>query len=165
METRKTIVWDRRAIVAVVLLFIAVLLLVWTSVFKCQWRWSTGNATNWTASIDRGTFRLTWFEWPPRHIGSIVVGRPDPSRWQPVYHQDSGPLPCGGYCDIPPTTPLGILASGSFWYLWRKRKYPAHYCQKCGYNLTGNTSGICPECGTSITVSEKKSNQQPDAYR
>ncbi len=21
-------------------------------------------------------------------------------------------------------------------------------CQACGYNLTGNTSGICPECGT-----------------
>ena len=24
---------------------------------------------------------------------------------------------------------------------------PGH-CLKCGYNLTGNVSGICPECGT-----------------
>lgn len=23
-------------------------------------------------------------------------------------------------------------------------------CTKCGYNLTGNTSGVCPECGTSV---------------
>ena len=23
-------------------------------------------------------------------------------------------------------------------------------CQACGYSLTGNTSGICPECGTAI---------------
>jgi len=23
-------------------------------------------------------------------------------------------------------------------------------CLKCGYNLTGNTSGTCPECGTPI---------------
>jgi hypothetical protein len=23
-------------------------------------------------------------------------------------------------------------------------------CQKCGYNLTGNISGRCPECGTTI---------------
>ena len=22
------------------------------------------------------------------------------------------------------------------------------HCRKCHYNLTGNTSGICPECGT-----------------
>jgi hypothetical protein len=24
------------------------------------------------------------------------------------------------------------------------------YCSKCGYCLTGNTSGVCPECGTRI---------------
>ena len=23
-------------------------------------------------------------------------------------------------------------------------------CGKCGYNLTGNASGSCPECGTAI---------------
>jgi len=23
-------------------------------------------------------------------------------------------------------------------------------CKKCGYNLTGNVSGICPECGEQI---------------
>jgi hypothetical protein len=26
--------------------------------------------------------------------------------------------------------------------------YPA--CERCGYNLTGNVSGICPECGRAI---------------
>jgi hypothetical protein len=25
-------------------------------------------------------------------------------------------------------------------------------CSSCGYNLTGNTSGVCPECGTPKTV-------------
>jgi hypothetical protein len=24
-------------------------------------------------------------------------------------------------------------------------------CSKCGYNLTGNASGVCPECGISIS--------------
>ena len=24
-------------------------------------------------------------------------------------------------------------------------------CDSCGYNLTGNTSGVCPECGTPVT--------------
>ena len=27
---------------------------------------------------------------------------------------------------------------------------PANACQYCGYNLTGNVSGICPECGKPI---------------
>ncbi len=29
-----------------------------------------------------------------------------------------------------------------------KRRYP--YCSRCGYDLTGNESGTCPECGTTI---------------
>jgi hypothetical protein len=27
---------------------------------------------------------------------------------------------------------------------------PADACDRCGYNLTGNVSGRCPECGTQI---------------
>lgn len=28
------------------------------------------------------------------------------------------------------------------------------FCSQCDYNLTGNTSGVCPECGQPITQSE-----------
>jgi len=31
-----------------------------------------------------------------------------------------------------------------------RRTNPGH-CPACNYNLTGNTSGVCPECGTAIT--------------
>ncbi len=31
---------------------------------------------------------------------------------------------------------------------WRRRKIG--HCAKCGYNLFGNESGICPECGTKV---------------
>ncbi len=27
---------------------------------------------------------------------------------------------------------------------------PPGSCQKCGYDLTGNVSGVCPECGTGV---------------
>ncbi len=29
----------------------------------------------------------------------------------------------------------------------RTQPYPAGHCRRCGYNLRGNTSGQCPECG------------------
>ena len=31
---------------------------------------------------------------------------------------------------------------------WHRRR--EGLCQTCGYNLTGNVSGVCPECGTRI---------------
>jgi hypothetical protein len=30
----------------------------------------------------------------------------------------------------------------------RRRRSPFACCTTCSYNLTGNTSGVCPECGT-----------------
>lgn len=39
------------------------------------------------------------------------------------------------------------------WRRWRSRPCGYPTCAQCGYNLTGNVSGICPECGTPIVVS------------
>ncbi len=47
--------------------------------------------------------------------------------------------------------PFGLpLAAASlviafFWY--RDRRPREGHCLHCGHNLTGNESGICPECG------------------
>ncbi len=36
-------------------------------------------------------------------------------------------------------------------HAWRVgRKIPPGCCRECRYNLTGNLSGVCPECGTEI---------------
>ncbi|HVP12160.1 MAG TPA: hypothetical protein VMV94_13365 [Phycisphaerae bacterium] len=42
-------------------------------------------------------------------------------------------------------TPL-LVATALLWWLDRRRIPPGH-CRRCGYDLTGNTSGRCPECG------------------
>jgi hypothetical protein len=34
--------------------------------------------------------------------------------------------------------------------IFRNDPTPHGRCRKCGYNLTGNMSGICPECGTRV---------------
>jgi hypothetical protein len=43
--------------------------------------------------------------------------------------------------------------AGFCWYRTRapvRRPFPPGRCRKCGYNLTGNVSGRCPECGTPV---------------
>ena len=44
------------------------------------------------------------------------------------------------------------LALPALWVSrWRSSRKPrGGHCGTCGYNLTGNTSGVCPECGTVI---------------
>lgn len=34
------------------------------------------------------------------------------------------------------------------WLLLRRRPIPPGHCRKCSYDLRGNVSGVCPECGT-----------------
>lgn len=50
-----------------------------------------------------------------------------------------------------PLVIVGLLTA-SLWWLDRRRPLPGH-C-RCGYNLTGNTSGRCPECGAAVQVAE-----------
>ena len=38
------------------------------------------------------------------------------------------------------------------WAMWRDRDRPPGQCQHCGYNLTGNVSGRCPECGEDVNA-------------
>ncbi|TWT41260.1 hypothetical protein RAS1_39540 [Phycisphaerae bacterium RAS1] len=37
-------------------------------------------------------------------------------------------------------------------FVWRKRERIASACEQCGYDLTGNVSGRCPECGAPATA-------------
>jgi hypothetical protein len=40
----------------------------------------------------------------------------------------------------------------------RRRLRSPNNCSECGYNLTGNMSGICPECGVAV-LSQKGANR------
>lgn len=57
-------------------------------------------------------------------------------------HSDGFACPCS----IPflfVAFPTGIL-------FWRDRRFRPGHCKKCGYDLTGNTSGRCSECGKGV---------------
>ncbi len=51
------------------------------------------------------------------------------------------------YVTVSLLIPLIVLAIPTLYVLYGYRRIPPGHCQKCGYDLTGNTSGRCPECG------------------
>ena len=57
---------------------------------------------------------------------------------------------------IPLWIPLVVIAIPTGFLWWRdRRRVPPDHCQKCGYDLTGNVSGVCPECGTPVERERK----------
>ncbi len=53
------------------------------------------------------------------------------------------------YVTIPLLPPLLFAAVGTF-ILWRRDRPPKTGHCVCGYNLEGNVSGRCPECGAEV---------------
>jgi hypothetical protein len=47
-----------------------------------------------------------------------------------------------------------VVASASLLMLVRRDRPDPTRCVRCDYNLTGNVSGICPECGTPVVAPE-----------
>jgi hypothetical protein len=59
--------------------------------------------------------------------------------------------------DYPPLyPPMGVVLTLATIYLLRYRKKMRRIeqglCVRCGYDLTGNVSGACPECGTAKAI-------------
>ena len=102
--------------------------------------------------IISGTFALIW------DLDGPILDRP--GRWRSRVTRSSDiklGLHWPGYrnanklmqVSIPFWLTFGVAAIPTImlWRLDRRIPIPGH-CQRCGYNLTGNVSGVCPECGT-----------------
>jgi len=97
---------------------------------ECEWkRLSNSSPPNWSEEkeIDMGI--VSWdacnsYNW---RIASVTVSLAPLSAVLGCY-----PI-------------LVFLLRGHFRRIRRRRRGE---CERCGYRLTGNTSGVCPECGT-----------------
>lgn len=68
---------------------------------------------------------------------------------------------------LPFWVPLAPVSAATIVLWWRDRqpRFPANHCQKCGYNLTGNTSGRCPECGVAVSFRQvRRARARLDAW-
>jgi hypothetical protein len=69
-----------------------------------------------------------------------------------MYHPEQGILRVLIACAVVVAFGLGCRAVPSArGRLEKWRRFVPGHCQKCGYNLTGNVSGVCPECGEKAT--------------
>jgi hypothetical protein len=51
---------------------------------------------------------------------------------------------------LPLWLPFGVVALPAAYLWYRDRRPPRGRCRRCGYDLTGNVSGRCPECGDTL---------------
>jgi hypothetical protein len=56
--------------------------------------------------------------------------------------------------------PLGVAA---ILIARRKNFVDSGQCRTCGYDLTGNVSGVCPECGTAACGTSAQAVASPPA--
>ena len=105
---------------------------------------------DWGASMSGGQLWVFWNTFPGFIDGwpRSVFGR---YRWTP-HVSVLGSAKCGtGAVSIPCWNLFIVLAAGTFWAWMRSPgRHKSGHCQKCGYDLTGNVSGRCPECGERI---------------
>lgn len=64
--------------------------------------------------------------------------------WRPDVELHSG----YGAVSLPLWIPATLFLAAAAWNWRRGRGFPPGHCARCGYDLTGNVSGRCPECGT-----------------
>jgi hypothetical protein len=138
------------------------ILLVWIA---SMWVCAIPQGRGWTVNIDSGAVKLTTGnaeaekDWPLFHLSFTHL--PDAFRdWSAGFQMPSkhDRVFCssgwGTQYVLPLWVPLAVSAIPSLWLAERRygryQRVPKGCCEKCRYDLTGNLSGICPECGSSI---------------
>ena len=81
---------------------------------------------------------------------SFDISRYPDAVWMPRYESRAIGSGSDAALDLPLWTLLlpVIIAKGLLWHFDRRR--PPGICVKCAYDLSGNRTGLCPECGAKV---------------
>ena len=117
--------------------------------------WERGNGWYWTQSPQFDLYRV----FPPQ---------PGERTWQKDFagcrftrvielNGNNSPSTLGVVVIVPYAYVCAVLTVLPVVYAWRLQRYRMAVrkglCLVCRYDLTGNVSGVCPECGTAIPKS------------
>lgn len=105
--------------------------------------------------------RDSWTIRMPSGYPGMGAALPPRTFWYPTVRQERLTFPAASpvgpvifvifLLQVPLAAPTAALAAWSLWlwWPWLRRKAPGR-CASCAYDLTGNTSGTCPECGSVV---------------
>ncbi len=119
---------------------------LWAMLLLCVLDWAThanpyvlDAGKHLELGIGRSSIRILWTSYGDAIAWDVVHITPSSSIRENSFYL-ALPLHLGVLIILLPTA-----------ILWRRdRRRAKGQCHRCGYNLTGNTSGVCPECGTAI---------------
>ena len=116
-----------------------------------------GQFKDWTVFLSNGALSARSSRFVGQMVGDFIGGRisgfssngllptykhtPATASWP--FDDREARVPLG-----PPLFVIAVLTAFS----WGRdrRRFPAGHCRRCGYDLTKNESGRCPECGVVI---------------
>lgn len=130
----------------------------WVGLFSCFLVLALWIASM-VATLERTASRLQWFEFSGGvlDLSWMELGCAGEGDWSLNWSKNGFGFVLPGFSFFfdsgSVTLPMWLLLSTSIALTirWWRRKPPAGLCGRCGYNLTGNESRVCPECGTRIT--------------
>jgi len=132
------------------------------------WAYRTGLPNGVTFDAGRGIVGIGWGSgldelWSARPEGNpprLFVGREDlPHEWWPAMclpEPGASGVAEQSWLFVPAWMIVLIFFAVQVVLLYRLRpKRSAHECAKCGYDLRGSPSGLCPECGHRNSPAER----------
>jgi hypothetical protein len=125
--------------------------LIWATSYLGKYGILTGDYRHyWVFGVSHGWFWAQEFNYSNRDDDTRVFqffceeSPANMTHWPHIYRHGNSVVPLWMQF-------LGVaIPTAGLWLVGFGRRIPAGHCQQCGYNLTGNTSGVCPECGEKI---------------